>query len=365
VRLAHVTPTFWPEVMRGTERLVHDLGCESTARGHEVTVLTSHRSRPRTTIEDGMRVVRRWRPPELATLRSYEYHLPNMANVFAGLRSSDFDLAHVHFPSDAWAAAFARRRGGPPFVFTLHGLPTREYLVARRYRLEMLRAVVARAHVCTVGSEAAARPFRRYLFRDPEVVHPGIRAADFDVAAERAPEPTLVCPASLGDPRKRAGLLFSAFARIRDRRPGARLLIFEGRDPVHSRAQAPAAADGVEVLPAQSSSARLAEVYASSWATVLPAVGEAFGMVLTESLAAGTPVVADRSGAGPEIVTDPRIGRLFASDDEEDLARAMDEALDLAAAPGTAAACRSRAADFDWARIVPEWERLYRDGVRT
>ena len=363
MRIAHVTPTFWPEVMRGTERLVHDLGRESTEHGHEVTVLTSHRSRPRTTTEDGMHVVRRWRPPELAPLRSYEYHLPNMANVVAGLRGSSFDLAHVHFPSDAFAAALARHRGGPPFVFTMHGLPTREYLVARRYRLEMLRRVVARAELCTVGSEAAARPFRRYLFRDPEVVHPGIRAADFAAAAERAQEPTLVCPASLGDPRKRAGLLFGAFTRLRERRPDARLLIFEGRDPVHSRGAVPKIPAGVEVLPAQGSSARLAEVYASSWVTVLPALGEAFGMVLTESLAAGTPVVADTSGAGPEIVADAPVGRLFESDDEGSLVRAMDEALQLASEPGTAAACRSRAAEFDWARIVPAWERLYREAV--
>ncbi len=61
---------------------------------------------------------------------------------------------------------------------------------------------------------------------------------------------------------------------------------------------------------------------------MLPSVDEAFGLVLVESLAAGTPVVAARSGACPEIVTDDAIGRLFEPDDADDLARAMGEAID-------------------------------------
>ncbi len=362
MRIAHVTPTFWPEVMRGTERLVHGLGCELVERGHEVTVLTSHRHRSEVAPDGGMRVVRSWRPPELRALRNYEYHLANMPAVFRGLMSGEFDLAHVHFPSDALAAAVARRHGGPPFVFTMHGIPTREYLVARRYRLDILERVIAGSAISTVGSEAAARPFRRYLFASPQVVHPGLFADRFASAVDRAVEPTLVCPASLGDPRKRAALLFRAFDRLKQLRPNVRLRVFEGRDPIHST-PGTSIPDGVEVLAADSDEGRLAAVYASSWATVLPAVGEAFGMVLTESLAAGTPVVADRSGAGPEIVTVDELGRLFETDDEADLVRAMDEALDLCANPATAESCRARAREFDWAKIAPTWERIYKEVV--
>ena len=71
--------------------------------------------------------------------------------------------------------------------------------------------------------------------------------------------------------------------------------------------------DGVEVIAASSDPGELGALYASSWVGVLPAVEEAFGLVLVESLAAGTPVVADDSGAGPEILAgDERIGRIFA-----------------------------------------------------
>jgi glycosyltransferase involved in cell wall biosynthesis len=122
----------------------------------------------------------------------------------------------------------------------------------------------------------------------------------------------------------------------------------------------PALPPGVDLHPATSEASALAATYASSWASVLPAVEEAFGLVLAESLAAGTPIVADTSGAGPEILAgDTSIGRLFTPDDPVDLARAMAAALELGADPQTAARCRLRGTEFDWARLVPRWDRIY------
>jgi glycosyltransferase involved in cell wall biosynthesis len=104
---------------------------------------------------------------------------------------------------------------------------------------------------------------------------------------------------------------------------------------------------------------RLAELYAESWASVLPAVGEPFGLVLVESLAAGTPVVAARSGACPEIIDRDAVGRLCDPDDAGALAAAMAEALELSGGSGTRAACRDRARDFDWNDLVGAYEREY------
>jgi phosphatidylinositol alpha-mannosyltransferase len=358
MRIALLHPTYWPEVLRGSERIVHDLGSELAARGHEVTLITSHPGRASVSEEDGMRVVRARRPPRLPGAGAYEHHLANAPNVARGLGNGRFDVVQAFFPVDSWVAVQRRRRGGPPVVATLHGIPTREYLVARRYRLEMLRAVAAGADECTVLSEAAARPFRSYLFRDPRVLPPGVLADRYGSAAERSPSPTLVCAASLGDPRKRGRLLGEAFGRLRERVPDARLLVLRGRDPVLSR-EAVDLPEGAEWLDPVRDPEELAPIYAAAWASVLPSVEEAFGVVLTESLAAGTPVVADRSGAGPEIVTGDGIGRLFEGDDAADLARAMGEALELGSRPETAELCRARAADYDWGRIVTGYEAVY------
>ena len=360
MRIAHLTPTYWPEVTRGTERFVHDLTTMLAARGHEVTVLTAHRGPRSIAVEEGVRVDRRRRPHEPLPLRWYERFLVNVPNVVRGLLGDRFDVAHAHFPTDGWAAIQARRLGGPPVVLTLHGIPTRRYLVSRRYRLEMLRAAVDGAGACTVGSRAAAAPFRAYLGREPAVIPPGIFAERFAADAPRAEAPTLFCAASLGDPRKRPALLAGAFTRLRRRRPSARLLAVRAPDPVFATA-AVDLGPGAEWIEATTDPAALARTYASSWASVLPAVEEAFGLVLAESLAAGTPVIADRSGAGPEIVDSPAIGRLFEPDDERDLARAMDEALDLGIEDGAPDRCRERARAFDWGSLVGRWERLYRE----
>ncbi len=172
----------------------------------------------------------------------------------------------------------------------------------------------------------------------------------------------IVCAASLKDPRKRAELLFEAFAKLRAERPGAELRIVRPRDPLIFSWEAPERPEGVSWVEA-SETAELARVYAGADISVLPSVDEAFGLVLVESLAAGTPVVAARSGACPEIVTDDAIGRLFDADDADDLARAMGEAIDQSAEPGTLEACRARARDFDISRALDAFEAIYSEAL--
>ena len=363
MRIALLHPTYWPEVRRGSERLIHDLGAELARRGHEVTLLTSHRARPTRAHEDGIEVRRAWRPGAVPGLSAHEYHVTTLPAVLARLISGSYDLAHAFFPGDAWAAVRARRFGGPPVVMSMHGIPTRQYLVARRYRLQMIEAALAGAAECSVLSEAARAVFRRYLLRDPRVLPGGVATAAFTPAGARAENPTVFCPASLGDPRKRGPVLARAFELLRRQVPEARLLVGSGADPVMSGdpVRLPAGAQTVDL----EGDVDLVRAYSSAWVTVLPSIHEAFGLILLESLATGTPVVAARSGACPEIVTAPEHGRLFEPDDPEDLARALAAALDLARDGAGASARRARAAEFDWARVTDRYEATYEDALRS
>ncbi|MGI8805777.1 MAG: glycosyltransferase family 4 protein, partial [Thermoleophilaceae bacterium] len=107
----------------------------------------------------------------------------------------------------------------------------------------------------------------------------------------------------------------------------------------------------------------LARAYASAWASVLPSVEEAFGLVLVESLAAGTPVVAARSGASPEVLRGDTPAVLFEPDDEHALERALDEGLALAHRPGVREACRAAARAWDWSAVLPLYEALYEEAA--
>lgn len=363
MRVALLHPTYWPEIRRGSERLVHDLATELAARGHDTTILTSHPGRSTEDREDGHVVVRSRRLRQPPTLGLHEDFLGNVPAVIWRVLRGGYDVVHAFHLAYAWAAVRARRLGGPPVVFSFHGMPLRRELVARRYRLEMLQSTVAGAAASAVLSESAAEPFRRYLLREPEILAGGVRSADFETGESRVPEPTIVCAASIGDHRKRGDLLVGAFAALRERRPDARLRIVRTPDPLMSphRLDLP---DGAEWVEADTTG-DLAREYARGWVSALTSVDEPFGLVLVESLAAGTPVVATDSGACPEILTEPSHGRLFGVDDDVALVDALDAALARPPSEEDAAACRARAGQFDWARIAERYEGVYERVIRT
>ena len=68
-----------------------------------------------------------------------------------------------------------------------------------------------------------------------------------------------------------------------------------------------------------------------------------------------------RSGAIPEVVDDPHIGVLVEHEHEDPgaLARAMDDALALAADPATAGACRAHAERYSAERCIDAYLALY------
>ena len=302
-------------------------------------------------------MVRSRRLPQPPTLGLHEDWLGNVPTYAWHLLRGDFEIAHAFHLAPAWAAVQARRAGGPPVAFNFQGMPTREHLVSRRYRLEMLQGVVASGAATCVLSAAAGALFRRYLLREPEILPGGVLMEDFAVDEPRADPPTLVCAASIGDPRKRGALMLEAFGRLRQRRRDVRLEITRTPDPHMSPCsfELPEGASWIE--PA--STEALARTYARGSASVLAARDEPFGLVLVESLAAGTPVAAARSGSCPEIIDSPRVGALFDGEDPAALAEAMEAALALGGRGETRGECRKRAAAYDWSRVVERYEEVY------
>jgi len=361
VNVALLSPCFWPEVRRGTERFARLLADGLIRRGLTVTLITSHPGASTRTVEDGLEIVRLRRPPGGGRLarRMWEHHLLHVPGTYLALRRGDPDVAHALFPTDALAAARWSARTGRPAVHSFMGIPHRQGLANRRGRAEIVRRAIAGSAATVALSDAAGQGFERWLGAEARVIYPGVDLEAFtpDEAA-RAPVPTIFCAAAVGEPRKRVPLLLAAFERLRARRPDTELALSRPRGPGGDKGVRPLCPPGVRYVDVDDSAALVA-AYRAAWVTALPSIGEAFGLVLVESLACGTPVVASDEGGMREVVgRRPDIGRLFAGEDPDALAAVLDEALDLRAA---AAACRARAEDFPAQHTADAYLDLYRE----
>jgi glycosyltransferase involved in cell wall biosynthesis len=331
VKVSLLNPVYWPEVRRGSERFARELADGLVAAGHEPQLITSHTGATARTVEDGLRISRMWRPPqERLRRRMYEPWLTHAALSAYELRRSQPDVAHALYPTDGAVAA----RWAGPSVLSYMGLPHRASLANRRLRLRLTLEAVHGCDAVVALSETAAEHFERWLGVKARVIAPGVDLAEFtpDPAA-RAERPTILCTADPSEPRKRVDLLVEAFALVQREMPDAQLVLDRDRTVSIPRANQEA------------------------WVAVLPSWGEAFGLVLLEALACGTPVV----GPNAELIDSPQVGRVFAGDDPQALAAALLEALELAADPQTAAACRARAEQFPWSATTAAYLDLYRE----
>jgi glycosyltransferase involved in cell wall biosynthesis len=104
---------------------------------------------------------------------------------------------------------------------------------------------------------------------------------------------------------------------------------------------------------------RKKRLFADAYAFLMP-IGwpEPFGMVMVESLAAGTPVLAFAHGAAPEIVEHGKTG--FLVEDEEEMAAMVEKAGELDPAD-----CRRGAERFSPDRVAARYEAVYRQTVEA
>jgi glycosyltransferase involved in cell wall biosynthesis len=360
LRVAVLVPCYWPEVRRGAERMARELADGLVARGQRPRILTSHPDPTASAVEDGVEVTRLRRPALEGWLRRQGFleYLSHVPRASAELCRRDDHVATALHATDGLAAARWSRRTGRPSVLAYVGIPDRPGLTDRRLRLEATLGAARQCTAVTALSRAAAGAFARWLgIARVRVIPPPVNVDAFTPGGERAEDPTIFCPAAIDEPRKRVPLLVAAFARVRRERPGTRLVLSRPSQPALAARFAAPEVEWADV----DDRAALARAYGRAWVTVLPSFGEAFGLVLVEALACGRPVVGTDHGGIPEIVDRPQIGRTFPPDDEEALARALLEAMDMAGDAGMESACRARAEDFSAERCAAAYEELYRE----
>jgi phosphatidylinositol alpha-mannosyltransferase len=220
-----------------------------------------------------------------------------------------------------------------------------------------------RLHARIAVSEAAAWTARRFYGGRYRIIPNGVHLpenADRECASESGPLRILF----IGQAVERKGLpvLLRAFEALREHVPATLTLVGASREEV---AHMMLDDRGIEAL-GKVSERRKREELARAQLLCAPSLhGESFGMVLTEALAAGTPVVASDIPGYRDVLRDGTDGLLVAAGDAMGLAEALRRlALDRRTRELMARAARERAERFAWPRIAAEVLESYEDALR-
>ncbi|HSM13591.1 MAG TPA: glycosyltransferase family 1 protein, partial [Thermoanaerobaculia bacterium] len=267
-------------------------------------------------------------------------------------------------------------------VVTVHDLihlrfPEHRTRLERLYARTMLRRAVRRAARVLAVSATTARELESELGIAAESVVVAPNGVDDafrtdadpveDEAFRRRHDLAAGYLLFVGNPKPHKNLdrLLAAYSALRRRRPQAPPLVLAG-DRLGERSGLPAAIEAAGLgeavrtlghLPAD----ELPALYRGAAILVQPSLWEGFGLPVAEAMAAGTPVIAARRGALPEVAGEA--ARLVDPESVEEIAAAIEALLDDPAERlRLARAGRARAEGFRWEecarRVLATYEEV-------
>lgn len=341
MRIAHIAPMYEavpPTHYGGTERVVWCLCEELVKRGHEVTLFASADSHTSATLcPTTERSLRRLMTRDEMVTVAPLLHLAMLSEILR--RADEFDIIHSHV--DHYTLPFTRLVT-TPIVTTLHGRLDLRYLppVLSCYPDAPLVSI----------SMSQRKPLEELPLNWAGCVPNGIPLEHFPFVHQPGSYLVFVgriCPEKRPDwaveVARRAKMPLKVAAKV---------------DPVDQQYWqeeiAPLfAANEVEFL-GEVDEAEKAVLLGGAYATVMPIDWpEPFGLVMAESLACGTPVIAMNRGSVPELLHDGVSGFMCNSVDEM-----------VAAVPRVAGldrrACRREAQRFAAPVMAARYEQVYR-----
>lgn len=288
--------SYWGGVVEHSENQADAL----RARGHEVKIVMGHDppgnltrflhprsgrhgNLPANIIPVGRSVV----VPANGSLPNIVLSPRSIPRVREVLEEEQFDIVHLHEPMTPAICVAALSFAKCPIVATWHANGNLAWMrPARRAWGFLAERIDARVAVSQFAAESA----QRWLGGEFEIVPNGVVVPEDSDAENREHRVVFI---GRHDARKGLSVLLRAWPEIRQR-TGARLRVI-GCDPLQYsllQARLRVETDGIDVLGIVTNEVRTAEL-ASAKLFVSPALGgESFGLVLVESFATATPVVA-------------------------------------------------------------------------
>jgi glycosyltransferase involved in cell wall biosynthesis len=338
MRVAQVTP-LWEQVpplaYGGTEMVVSLLTEELVRRGHQVTLFASGDSQTQALLEPGCD--RALRPLGVLPLTYAGYERRQLVKVFG--RASEFDIIHSHMDAAALAPT---HRSQTPVVHTLHGpFTAASEQIFGQYRRQNLvtvsrsqqRQELGLNYVATVYNAIALDQFDFY----PQPQKPPYLAFLGRMSVEKGPHLAIAIAKRIGWPLKMAGKV-------------------DGDDQAFFDREVAPHIDGEQIMYlGEVSQSQKKPLIGYATATLFPITWpEPFGLVMAESMASGTPVIAMALGSAPEVVAHGETGFLCHS--VEDCVAAVGQLHQI-----SRQACRDHVAlNFGVERMVDGYEAVYR-----
>jgi glycosyltransferase involved in cell wall biosynthesis len=345
MRIAQIAPLYEavpPTAYGGTERVIAALSNGLTALGHEVTLFAAGGSDTRAQLIEVVPAPLRVRMTREEMIDVAPHlHLRMLADVFE--RADEFDIIHSH--TDIWTLPFARKVETPT-VITMHG---RLDLPHVRHTLPLYPDVP----MISI-SDHQRRAVRDLPVNWAATVYNGLELSAYHAA--RTPRGRHL--AFVGRINAEKG---PALAVEVARRTHRSLHVAAKIDPLdleyyRTEIEPMFRRHGVD-FHGELEEPDKPDFYASAAATLFPSDWpEPFGLVMIESMAAGTPVIALRRGSVPEIIIDGVTG--FICDTVDDMVNAVHRIDEL-----DPDACRRRAASFDASRMCAEYEQAFNSVV--
>jgi len=340
MRIAQIAPLYEavpPGLYGGTERVIAALCDSLVERGHDVSLFAADGSTTSAELESyGPPLRERMSRRELVDVAPH-LHLQMIADVYR--RADEFDIVHSHV--DVWTLPFASQTLTPS-VLTLHGRLDTDYM-------QTILPMYADVPLVSV-SDSQRAPLRKRNVRWAGTVHNGLDLGRYG-STETVPGDHLAFVGRIS-PEKGPILAIDVA-----RRSGRLLRLAAKVDPMDvdyfEHEVEPLLGRGAEFV-GELDERQKPSFFASAAATLFPSDWpEPFGLVMIESLAAGTPVIALRRGAVPEVLVDGVTG--FICDDVEQMTAAVGRLHEI-----DRAACRARATEFSAHAMCSGYESVYR-----
>ncbi|WP_029430411.1 glycosyltransferase family 4 protein [Blastococcus sp. URHD0036] len=332
MRIGIVCPYKWDRP-GGVQYHVRDLADTLRGLGHHVEILTPAEHEASLPAEHVTFAGRTVPIPYNGSMASVQFGPISAARVRRWLREGHFDVVHVHDPAPPSIGLLVLMIAKGPIVATFHAATVRSKFLSAWG--PVIRPWLERISGRIAVSDFARRLQVEHLGGDAVVIPNGVHVASFADGPQLAGlergsgGPTIGFLGRFDEPRKGLPVLLEALPGVLRRHPTARLLIAGRGDPAALRASIPPElGEHVELLGELAEADKAAFLRSVDVYCAPNLLGESFGIILIEALAAGAPIVASDLDAFAAVLEDGEVGVLVRRGDAGALADALAGLLD-------------------------------------